>query len=69
MLAEQPIQVGAEVTHITGSFGVTTMLPTNVRYFDKQSRLDRLINTADKALYDAKSQGRNCVKFRALSEG
>jgi PleD family two-component response regulator len=33
-----------------------------------QMCLDDLMNTADKALYEAKEQGRNCVRFRPLNE-
>lgn len=68
-LEAQRIQVGEDVIQITGSFGLTTMLRTNTREYDKQLSLDQLISTADKALYDAKEHGRNCVKFRPLSEG
>lgn len=69
MLAEHPIHIGDQVIHITGSFGLTTMLPSNQPVYDKKKCLDLLINTADNALYDAKNSGRNCVKFRALNEG
>ena len=68
-LEEQRIKVGDDVIQVTGSFGLTTMLRTNTREYNKQMSLDQLISTADKALYDAKAHGRNCVKFRALMEG
>jgi diguanylate cyclase (GGDEF)-like protein len=68
MLEEHPIKIGDEVIHVTGSFGLTTLLPTDTPHYDKQVCLDQLINSADKALYDAKHQGRNCVKFRAFTE-
>lgn len=68
-LAEHPIHIGNEVIHITGSFGLTTLLPSNTREYDLQRSIVELINTADKALYDAKAQGRNCVKFLAMHEG
>jgi diguanylate cyclase (GGDEF)-like protein len=64
----QKIQVGEHTIQITASFGVTTMLPTNTCQFKMQTCLDEMINTADKALYDAKQNGRNCVHFRHLSE-
>jgi diguanylate cyclase (GGDEF)-like protein len=68
-LEAQRIQMGDDVIQVTGSFGLTTMLRTNTREYNKKMSLDQLISTADKALYDAKAHGRNCVKFRALNEG
>ncbi len=67
-LEEKQISTGEGMTQITGSFGLTTMLPTNTCEYQMQLCLDKLITTADKALYDAKEQGRNCVRFRPLSE-
>ena len=40
--------------HFTVSIGVTTLV-------DKSTNLDRLLSEADKALYEAKEQGRNKV--------
>jgi diguanylate cyclase (GGDEF)-like protein len=67
-LEAQHITAGDDVIQVTASFGVTTILPTNTCQFNMQSCLDNLINTADKALYDAKLQGRNCVRFQSLNE-
>lgn len=67
-LEEKQISTGEGMTQVTGSFGSTTMLPTNTCEYQMQLCLDKLITTADKALYDAKEQGRNCVRFRPLSE-
>ncbi len=67
-LEAKEIIVDGQRIPVTGSFGVTTMLPTNTCQYNMQVCLDDLINTADKALYDAKENGRNCVKYRALNE-
>ena len=69
MLEKHPVQIGDDVIYVTGSFGVTTLLPSNTSQYDLQRNLDQMITTADKALYDAKNQGRNCVKFLAMSDG
>ncbi|MDT9338597.1 diguanylate cyclase [Trichodesmium erythraeum 21-75] len=42
--------------YITISLGVATTIPTI------KSHLDELISQADKALYFAKKNGRNCVR-------
>lgn len=47
--------------HVTASFGVSLIIPTETNQ-DIQ-----LINSADKALYKAKDNGRNCVKFESLN--
>ncbi|MCP4078003.1 MAG: diguanylate cyclase [Gammaproteobacteria bacterium] len=49
------IQTGDQVLKITASFGTTTFIPGS----DDSSSL---IARADKALYQAKEMGRNCVK-------
>ncbi|GAC1373854.1 MAG: hypothetical protein NVS3B3_09150 [Aquirhabdus sp.] len=66
-LEEKQVSVGKDMVQITGSFGLTTMLPTNTCEYHMQLCLDKLVTTADQALYDAKENGRNTVRFRALS--
>ena len=55
-LSGMPIQWKEETVTITGSFGVTTAMPSEI---DSQA----LIGRADVALYRAKEQGRNCVRL------
>ena len=69
MLEKHPVQIGDDVIYVTGSFRVTTISPSNTSQFDLQRDLGQIINMADKALYDAKNQGCNCVKFLAISDG
>ncbi len=66
-LEAERVKIGEDSIQVTGSFGLTTMLPSNTCEYQMQFCLDKLINTADQALYDAKEQGRNIVRFRALS--
>ena len=49
-----------EAVKITASFGVTGALPSEI---DTQA----IIGRADAALYNAKDQGRNCVRLGAAS--
>ena len=55
-IASRPATAGEERIPITASFGVATY-PTPVPYGDW------LVLAADKALYEAKAAGRNCVKM------
>ncbi len=55
-LADTPIHIGqAEPIHITASFGLTKL--------DTHSPIEQSIDYADKAMYEAKSSGRNCTKI------
>src|SRR5688572_13861029 len=55
LLSSQPVRVGATEIDVTASFGVATYpASTNAR--------DTLFPAADRALYEAKRGGRNCVK-------
>jgi diguanylate cyclase (GGDEF)-like protein len=55
LLCAQPVRVGATEIDVTASFGVATYpASTNSR--------DTLFPAADRALYEAKRGGRNCVK-------
>jgi diguanylate cyclase (GGDEF)-like protein len=56
-LSEMPIQFDGQSFQITMSFGIATMHPD-----DAISR-EELLNQADKALYRAKSAGRNCCQI------
>jgi two-component system cell cycle response regulator len=56
-LSDVPIQFGGQTFHITMSLGIATMYPD-----DAISR-EELIDQADKALYRAKSAGRNCCRI------
>ncbi len=56
LLSSQPIRLGAREIDVTASFGVATYpASTNSR--------DTLFPAADRALYEAKRGGRNCVKI------
>ena len=49
--------------NVTISMGVCTMIP------DRQSSFDGLLEVADKALYEAKEQGRKRIVFGTGSSG
>jgi diguanylate cyclase (GGDEF)-like protein len=59
LIAEETITIGGKPIHITASFGVA--VATGV------CDPARLTETADRALYDAKAQGRNRVIVRPLT--
>ena len=56
-LSEIPIQFDGQIFRITMSFGIATMHP------DDAITREELLNQADKALYWAKSAGRNCCQI------
>jgi diguanylate cyclase (GGDEF)-like protein len=56
-ISHVPIQFGNQTFQITMSLGIATMYPD-----DALSR-EELIDLADKALYRAKSAGRNCCRI------
>jgi diguanylate cyclase (GGDEF)-like protein len=60
LLSSQPVKVGGGEIDVTASFGVATY-PASVN-----SR-DTLFPAADRALYEAKRGGRNCVKIADIS--
>jgi len=60
LLSSQPVRLGAREIDVTASFGVATYpASTNSR--------DTLFPAADRALYEAKRGGRNCVKIAEVS--
>ncbi len=50
----------AVAAHVTMSIGVSAALPS------QDGSIERLLQAADSALYQAKSEGRNCVKSRPM---
>jgi len=61
-LESTPARFGDMVLPLTASFGVAG-------FSDEASHPDRLIDVADKALYEAKAQGRNRVVRAAQGGG
>ncbi len=61
-LAAERFDVGGISINVTASFGATTFMP------DLCSTARELIRTADDALYQAKSEGRNLVLYRDLQD-
>ncbi|MFC4257756.1 diguanylate cyclase [Marinobacter lacisalsi] len=59
-IAESPVKYDGELIPVTVSAGVASTVPS------PGTRPDRLLNLADKALYDAKETGRNRVCARRL---
>ncbi|MDH6203494.1 diguanylate cyclase (GGDEF)-like protein [Rhizobium leguminosarum] len=53
--SENPVQVGENQIYVTASFGVSEILTDDVS-------IDAGLARADKALYEAKRSGRNCVR-------
>lgn len=48
---------------LTVSIGITCHQAVQVKHADNKEKLYQLISEADKALYEAKSSGRNCIKL------
>ena len=61
-IGSTPIRHGPAEIHVTASFGVATY-PETVKV------RDQLFPSADKALYIAKHDGRNCVRAKPASKG
>jgi diguanylate cyclase (GGDEF)-like protein len=61
-IAGTPIRHGPSEIHCTASFGVATY-PETVKV------RDQLFPSADKALYIAKHDGRNCVRAKPATKG
>ena len=63
-ISEAPIQFEDQTFHVTMSFGIATVHPDDA--IDREG----LLNRADKALYQAKSGGRNCCRiFQSAPSG
>jgi diguanylate cyclase (GGDEF)-like protein len=61
-IASTPIRHGPSEIHVTASFGVAT-------YPETVKMRDQLFPAADKALYIAKHNGRNCVSAKPANKG
>jgi diguanylate cyclase (GGDEF)-like protein len=62
-VSDTPVTADGKQIQVTCSFGVTTFEPDGAKV-DPLA----LVQTADRALYDAKANGRNCVAARAHEE-
>ncbi len=60
LLSSQPVRLGAREIDVTASFGVAT-------YPASTGSRDTLFPAADRALYEAKRGGRNCVKIAEVT--
>jgi len=60
LLSAQPVRLGVREIDVTASFGVAT-------YPASTSSRDTLFPAADRALYEAKRGGRNCVKIAEVT--
>lgn len=60
LLSSQPVRLGAREIDVTASFGVAT-------YPASTASRDTLFPAADRALYEAKRGGRNCVKIAEVT--
>ena len=60
LLSAKRLRVGTREIEVTASFGVAT-------YPASAKSRDTLVPAADRALYDAKKNGRNCVRIAAAS--
>lgn len=61
-IAEAPFSLDGQTVNITASFGVTTQGSSDPLSYEE------LIKATDEAMYDAKADGRNCVKARTAPE-
>jgi len=58
-VGDGPVEIGSTTFDLSVTIGIAATGATEVS-------ISRIIEIADKALYDAKSAGRNCVEIRAL---
>jgi len=61
-IEQTPIYIGVDTTFVTASIGVGSIIPAIGQECDKAAQ-DKFFEQIDKALYQAKSEGRNRVKF------